>query len=210
MDPIQIADKQTWELMDVDIPSLVGEGCTANAKLTADLGTVTGLDSADVSVELVDGDCDMDLFQRTGEFKGTWRVSKTLTSLSASVGARVESEACGHPLDASARGDATIPRASISVDILIEGAAALPSATEFTATLSAANLTNVDFDLASVDLGFVAESPLADYHVNYSIENFINEEFQDRVSQAIISFVNGAVTGSLPISYPRPPSATTM
>jgi len=205
LDPIQIADEQTWELMDLDL-SVGSLGCNANANLTADLGTVSGLDSADVSVELVDGDCDISLLSRSGTFKGTWRVSKTLTSLSASVGARVESEACGHPLDASAHGNATIPHASISVDILIEGGVSLRSAPEFTATLSVANLTNVDFDLESVDLGFIAESPLADYHVNYSIENFINAEFQDRVSQTIISFVNGAIGDSLPISYP--PSAT--
>jgi len=202
LDPIQLADEQKFELMDLDLPL----GCTANANLTADLGTISGLDSAEVSVELVDGDCDISLFSRKGTFQGTWRISKTLTSLSASVGARVESAACGNPLDASAHGNATIPRASISVDLLIGGAASLPSAAGFSVTLKAANLTNVDFDLASVDLGFIAKSPLADYHVNYSMENFINQEFQDRVSQAIVSFVNGAVGDRLPFSYP--PSAT--
>jgi len=197
-DPIEIMDEKTFELLDYDLPL----GCTANANLTADLGSVTGLNTADISITLVDGTCDINPWRQNGNFLATWRLSKTVTTLSAEVSARLESAACGQSLDAEATGSATIPEAAFSVDILLGGSVSLRGG--ISAGITTANLTDVSFDISSVDLGFVAESPLADYNVDFSIKDYVTEEFKDRVSELIISYANDVTSNLLPFSYPPP------
>ena len=168
MDPINVGDEFEYVVEDFELPG----GCTASTAFTADLGTLSGLDTTEISVSLVGGECSL----WYGTFSATWRLTKTLTTLTASVGAHVQSEACGVPIDASVSGSAQIPRAVLSMDISLGG---LVDLWPFLANIDMAELAQADFDVPSIDLEFVTESPLVIFNLDRSIETFVTNKIKD-------------------------------
>jgi len=196
MDPINVGDEFEYVVEDFELPG----GCTASTAFTADLGTLSGLDTTDISVSLVGGECSL----WYGTFSATWRLTKTLTTLTASVGAHVQSEACGVPIDASVSGSAHIPQALFSMDVTLGGKVNLWP--PISVDIDTAELANVDFDVESVVLEIDADGPLGlgDFNLDKDIETLVTDEIKDRVSAIILSTVNDAIGDILPITYPNP------
>jgi hypothetical protein len=191
LDPIKLMEKKEYTFEEFKLPG----GCTASTKVTAELGTISGLDTSEMGIELVEGDCSL----WSLSFSATWRLTKKLTTLSASTSGRIESEACGIPIDAGASGTALIPLAFMSVDVAVAGSVGF---SPFGATIESARLQKVDFDVPSVDLAFLADGPLVEFNLEKTFEHLIADELRLRVSEGILSTVNGAVGGYLPMTLP--------
>jgi len=193
MDPIHLSDPKEVVLPGTELFT----GCVASAKLTANVGTISGLDTTEVSLDLLQGSCSL----WRGTFEGTWVLTNKLTTLSASVSGQIESEACGQPIDASATGIVAVPEAHLSAQVKITGSVSR-SGTSLGFTLENAVVENVDFDVESIDASFIAKGPLGDYNVEKSIEDVVNDEFKSVVAEKVATAANDAIGPRLPLSYP--------
>jgi len=194
LDPIEVGDEIGFTVDEFELP---GGVCTASTTFEADLGDITGLSLTDISVSLVDGECSL----WEGTFEGTWRLTKTLTTLVAAGGVKVESEACGHPIDLSVDVSASIPSAVFSVDISLGGSVGL---FPLSLNIGTAELTNVVVDVESIMLNLEADSPLGEFVTEENIDDFISEELEESLSAFFESTVSDGIGEFLPIVYPSP------